>query len=87
MTNSTKNPTPDSNWKTRVYLFGTAIGTMLGLASAYLYTRAAEEDVRSGGKLNRQIQTGDLLGLGLAGLAIMRQIAEMGRTPEKKKRW
>ena len=80
------NQQPDSSWKTKVYLLCAALGTFAGVVSAYLYTRAAEEDVQTGGKLNRQIQTGDLLGLGLAGLAILRQIAELGKTPQGRKK-
>jgi hypothetical protein len=63
---------------------GAAIGSLLGLASAYVYTRAAEEDVERVGKPKR-VQTGDLLGLGLALLAIVRQVAELGKTSDKKK--
>jgi hypothetical protein len=80
------NNRPDPNWKTRAYLMGTAVGTLFGIASAYLYTRAAEEDILDGGNPKRQIQTGDLLGLGLAALAIIRQISELGRSPQGKKR-
>jgi hypothetical protein len=80
------NNQSDSNWKTRAYLFGTVVGTVFGVLSAYLYTRAAEEDVREGGKPNKQIQTGDLIGLGLAMLAIIRQVAELGRSPQGKRK-
>jgi hypothetical protein len=74
---------PDTQWKTRVYVLGTAIGSLFGLASAYLYSRATEEDVaRGGGKLPR-VQTGELLGLGLAALALVRQITEMGKSKKK----
>jgi hypothetical protein len=81
------NITPESgqsSWRTQAYLVGAAIGSILGLASAYMYTRAAEEDAERIGRPKR-VQTGDLLGLGLALLAILRQIAELGKTPEKKK--
>lgn len=81
------NLTPESgqaNWRTRAYVMGAAIGSLLGLASAYMYTRAAEEDADRLGKPKR-VQTGDLLGLGLALLAIVRQVAELGKTPDKKK--
>jgi hypothetical protein len=80
------NNQSDANWKTKAYLFGTLVGTVFGVLSAYLYTRAAEEDVRGGGKPSRQIQTGDLIGLSLAMLAIIRQIAELGRSPEGKRK-
>jgi hypothetical protein len=62
---------------------GAAVGSLLGLLSAYLYARAAEEDAERLGKPQR-VQTGDMLGLGLALLAVVRQIAELGKTPKKK---
>ena len=81
------NITPESgqsSWRTQAYVIGAAIGSILGLASAYMYTRAAEEDAERIGRPKR-VQTGDLLGLGLALLAIIRQVAELGKTPDKKK--
>jgi hypothetical protein len=80
------NLTPESgqsSWRTHAYLVGAAVGSILGLASAYLYTRAAEEDAEHLGRPKR-VQTGDMLGLGLALLAIVRQVAELGKTPQKK---
>ncbi len=84
MTNSIQgSSTP--NWKSQVYMIGAAIGALFGLASAYMYTRAAEEDVgRNGGKPNRA-STGEVIGLGLAALAMVRQITEMGKSPNKKR--
>jgi F0F1-type ATP synthase assembly protein I len=79
---SDKSP---SQWKTQVYVIGLIIGALFGLMAALMYTRAAEEDVSRTGTLAR-IQTGDLLGMGLAALGILRQAAELGRTPESKKR-
>jgi hypothetical protein len=81
------NLTPEkgqAGWRRQAYIVGAAVGSLLGLASAYMYTRAAEEDAERIGKPKR-VQTGDLLGLGLALLAILRQVAELGKTPEKKK--
>lgn len=74
-----------SQWKTQVYVIGLAIGALFGLLAALMYTRAAEEDVTRTGTLAR-IQTGDLLGMGLAALGILRQAAELGRGPDAKKR-
>ncbi len=75
------------NWRTQTYLLGVIGGTLVGLAAAFFYTRAAEDDtVKNGLVRPNRIQTGDLLGLGLALLAIFRQVAELGRSPEEKKR-
>jgi hypothetical protein len=48
-----------------------------------MYTRAAEDDVSNQG-LEQRISSGEMLGLGLAALAMMRQIAELGRGKEDK---
>lgn len=73
-----------SNWKTQVYVMGAALGTLFGLVSAYLYARAADEDAtRRGGKPER-IPTGQLIGLVLTALGIIRQISELGK-PNKKR--
>ncbi len=76
-----KQPT---SWKSQAYVLGAAVGVLFGLLSAFMYTRAAEEEAgRSGGKPN-SASTGEILGLGLAALAMVRQIAEMGRPPKKR---
>jgi hypothetical protein len=48
-----------------------------------MYTRAAEDDV-SNQKLGQRISSGEMLGLGLAALAMMRQVAELGKGKEDK---
>jgi hypothetical protein len=50
-----------------------------------MYTRAAEEDVSRLGKAQR-ISTGEVLGLGLALLAVVRQITELAKGPDRPKR-
>ena len=77
----------EANWKTQSYLFGVIGGTVFGIIAAYFYTRAAADDTQKNGlQAPNRVQTGDLLGLGLAALAILRQVAELGRTPESQKR-
>jgi F0F1-type ATP synthase assembly protein I len=74
----------EANWKTQSYLIGVIGGTILGVIAAYFYTRAATDDTqRTGLQSPNRVQTGDLLGLGLAILAILRQVAELGRTPDQ----
>lgn len=75
------NSSVPSHWRTQTYGVGLVVGLILGLMGAYMYTRAAEEDVSGTGRAAR-IQTGDLLGLGLALLGVMRQVAELGRGPD-----
>jgi H+/Cl- antiporter ClcA len=76
-------PNPTS-WKTQSYALGAVAGLFLGLLGAYFYVRAAEDYVDTTGNYPRA-QTGEMIGLGLAGLAMVRQIAEMGK-PDLKKR-
>ncbi len=70
------------NWKPTVYLAGGALGLLTGLAAAHLYARTAEENRLSDGVPNR-IEAGDAFRLGLATLALVRQISDLAiRNPE-----
>lgn len=71
------------NWKTRSYIYGISIGTIVGFLSAYLFNRAAEEESDEE-NVRPQVKTTQMLSLGLAALGIVRQISEMGK-PDKKK--
>ena len=73
------------SWKTQAYAIGALFGTLFGFLSAYMYTRASEEDVSRLGK-GQRISTGEVLGLGLALLALIRQITEMGKGPDRPKK-
>lgn len=68
------------SWKTRVYLIGGAVGSIIGLLSAYLFSRTAEENLD---RKPAAIPTTQLLGLGLAVLGVIRQIAELGKDKKK----
>jgi len=72
-----------SSWKTQTYIIGAAAGILFGLLSAYLYNRAATDYGPSDGR--NRVQTGEVLGLGLALLGIIRQVTEMGRGPDPKR--
>lgn len=65
-------------WRTRTLMMGGLIGAVLGLLSAYLYLRAADETHESGTPPTGP-ETRDAAKLGVALLAIMRTIAEWGR--------
>lgn len=71
------------NWKSRLYMSGLMLGALLGLLSAYLFARSAEEN--EGGK-PEPIATGTLIGLLLSVMSLVRQIAETGKPnkPNKK---
>jgi len=68
-------PTQNESWKRNAYLMGLGAGAAFGLLSAYLYTRSASET----GKPPDSVPTSTLLGLLLAALGLMRQIAEAGK--------
>jgi len=71
---------PETNWRTRTDLIGGLLGLMIGLLSAYLYARAAEENkaLQPG-----RIKTMDALRLSVALLAIVRQITDLGARGDK----
>ncbi len=66
-------------------IVGGIIGTLFGLLGAYFYSRAVEDDVRQNGTQRNPVSTGEIIGLGLAILALLRQVSEMGRSAPKKK--
>lgn len=70
----------DQNWRTRSYIAGVSIGAAMGLLSAYLFNRAADE---SEGDEAPRISTGALLGLLLSMMALIRQITEAGKSRKK----
>ena len=83
----TQNSTANNNgqdtqsWKMRMYLIGAALGSAFGLISAYLFTRSAQENNPSGKP--DEIPTGQLVALLLSAMALVRQIAEMGKGKKK----
>ncbi len=70
-----------SNWRARAYLMGGLVGAMLGLGVAYIYVNAAE---KSGD--TPQLPPSEAVGIGLALLAVMRQIATMYEKETKGKK-
>lgn len=64
--------------RTRVMIFGGILGALLGAGAAYLYLRSAEVDEEGEEKLP-EVQPGDAIKLSLGVLAVLRQIAGLGR--------
>jgi hypothetical protein len=78
-------PKSRSGWKAQAWAIGSVAGALFGLVAAYFYSRAAEDDaIRNGNQPNR-VSTGEVLGLLVAGVAMIRQITEMGKAPTKKR--
>ncbi len=72
----------EKNWKTTVYLAGGAVGLVTGLVAAHLYARTAEENRLPNGTPER-IEPGEAFRLGLATLALVRQISDLAiRNPK-----
>lgn len=69
--------------KMRTITIGALSGLVFGLLAAYLYSRAAEEEIHQSGSAP-QISTGDIITIALAVLGLTRQISEMGRSKKKR---
>ncbi|MCU0497060.1 MAG: hypothetical protein MUF87_06875 [Anaerolineae bacterium] len=75
--------TRNSGTPTRTYALGLLLGAGFGLLTAYLFSRSSEEEARLNGGQRPELQTGQLIGIAVAAIALMRQIAELGK-PKKK---
>jgi hypothetical protein len=73
----------DNNWKTTTLLAGGALGLVTGLAAAYMYVRTAEENNTEG--LPAKVETADAFKLGLATVALVRQISDLAVRPQKRR--
>lgn len=70
----------DSRWRTRAFVVGGFVGALLGLGAAYIYVSSAE---KTGEK--PELPASEAVGIGLALLAVLRQIATMQEKGEKAK--
>jgi hypothetical protein len=84
MTNQETRPFDRSAWRRRTLLIGGGVGLLVGVLSAFLYLRAADEHIRKQG-VPPPAGNGELIGLALAVLAVVRQISELGRPDLKRK--
>ena len=83
MSKQIQNQTP--NWRARIFIVGGAVGTLLGVVSAYLYARAVEEEAEKNRGEIKPIATRDMLGLSVALIGLIRIITELGSSDKKKK--
>ena len=79
------SPINDPKARPQRLIIGGIVGSLFGLLGAYFYSRAVEDDVRQNGIQRNPVSTGEIIGLGLAVLALLRQVSEMGRSAPKKK--
>lgn len=64
----------DSNWRTKTLILGAVVGALIGVGTAYLLARTAEE---SGGG-PPQISTGDAIKSAIGIVGLVRGIASLG---------
>lgn len=77
------NVTPrqsDDSWRNRNYILGVIVGGLMGVVSAYLFNRSADE---SNDGEAQEISTPAMIGIALSAITLVRQIAESNR-PRKK---
>ena len=65
--------TSNNNWKIKVLIIGAGIGALVGVGTAYLLARTAEETHNG----PPQIKTGDALKVGVNVIGVMRGIAAL----------
>lgn len=66
------------NWKTKTLILGAVLGALLGLGSAYLLVRTAEESGR-----RPEVSTGDAIRTGIAIIGLVRGVASLGEGKRK----
>jgi hypothetical protein len=74
-----QNEIENSNWKTKILLIGAGLGAFVGLGTAYLLTRTAEENMAGPPKIN----TADALKVGVNVIGVMRGIAALAGRQSK----
>ena len=67
------------DWRVRTFLVGGIVGALFGLGAAYLFVSAADKQDEP-----PRVKPAETVGIGLALLAVLRQIASLPQ-PERKK--
>jgi len=69
----------------RAYIIWLVVGVLFGLLSGYFYTRAASEHAARSNGNPPKLNTMEMVGLVLAAVAALRQIAELGKPDKARK--
>ena len=69
------------DWRQRAFIVGGVVGAALGLGAAYIFVKVADERGET-----PEISPGTAVALGLALLGILRQVATIGESGDKKKK-
>lgn len=76
----------NQSFETGTYVAGGIVGLLAGLIAAYLYKRSAEEN-RAEGSLPAKLELSDIFPIGLALVALIRQISDLAaRQPDNSKK-
>ncbi len=67
------------DWKTQVLVLGGVAGVLVGLGAAYLYVRSVESEQGGMALAPRPVKPTAVVSVGLAVLALLRQIATLGQ--------
>lgn len=78
---TTESAAPALDWRTKAYLVGGVVGALIGIGAAYVYVSSAEDGERA-----PELHPGEAVGIGLALLAVLRQIAGLGGGDKDKKK-
>ncbi len=74
------NGSPGLDWRAKAYIVGAVIGAVVGVGAAYLYVNSTDEKDRP-----PELQPAEAVGIGLAIIAALRQIANLHAGDKKKK--
>lgn len=69
------------SWRTQALVVGGLVGAGLGVLAAYLYVRSVEEN-----HVEPRLQPAEAVGIGIALMAVLRQIATLHEGDEQKKK-
>ncbi len=69
------------DWRRKAFVIGGVVGALLGLGAAYIYINSAEESGET-----PELTPGTAVTIGLALLALLRQVAAIGEGGDKKKK-
>ena len=71
------------NLRTRVMIIGGVVGGLVGVLAAHLYLRSVSVEASEEGEAQLPaVQPGDAIKLSLGILAVLRQIAGIGESPQ-----
>lgn len=67
------------DWRRKAFVIGGVVGALLGVGAAYIYINSAEESGET-----PEVTPGTAVTIGLALLALLRQVAAIGEGGDKK---